>query len=855
MNSFTLRQKFFDFFSRNGHTVVPSSSLIPAHDPTLLFTNAGMNQFKDVFLGAEKRSYTRAASIQKCVRAGGKHNDLDNVGFTARHLTFFEMMGNFSFGDYFKREAIRFAWDFLTKDLGFNPDLLWVTVYKHDDEAYDIWHKEIGIPAERIGRLGEKDNFWQMGDTGPCGPCSEIYVDRGIVHDIDADARPGDDHSTRFIEIWNLVFMQFDRQPDGTDLPLQQVGVDTGMGLERLAMVMQNTPSVYETDIFMPLIEYTETLCGKRYMTSSDDIKAAFRVLADHIRSSSMIIADGGMPSNEGRGYVLRKIIRRAALFSQKISSKNIFPELARGFIDHISAAYPELVHQKDTIVSVLQNETERFATNLVHGRQVIQEYLRAQETTRHITGQQAFKLYDTYGFPLELTRVIAHEAGYSVDLEGFEEAMAAQRAQSGKKTHYERNLDIGLKTVFTGYDTTQQDAVITGLLVDGHRVETVEAGTVCTVITDKSPLYAEGGGQVSDTAVLMAGSLQAPITHIQKLGDALGATVEAPGNLRIGDEICITVDADTRRATMRNHTATHLLQAALVERLGKSIKQAGSYVSPEYIRFDFTYHEALSPEDIAAIERRVCEIILDNVPTDISHSTYQEALAQGVTAFFGEKYNPDDVRVVRIPGYSAELCGGTHVRATGDIGCFKIIESTALSAGTRRIVAVTGIKALEQFQESFGAIKFLTTELKTKPTTVVDAVQKIREQLKLTEKRCESATRDLYKALVTPWTEQAQTVNDTPYAVIHIPAHDNGYARDITTLLQQKRPGVYAVCAPVGDRVTCAISAHTSCAINMHDLHKAFVAAGGKGGLQQNTIQGSIASTVDLAHLIRQLL
>ena len=659
MTSLEIRKKFFDFFTKHHHTQVPSSSLIPAQDPTLLFTNAGMNQFKDVFLGKETRSYTKAVSIQKCIRAGGKHNDLENVGFTNRHLTFFEMMGNFSFGDYFKKEAIIYAWDFLTKEVQLDKSKLYASVYKLDDEAYDIWHKVIGLPPERIVRLGEADNFWQMGDTGPCGPCTEIYIDRGMTYECGSkECAPGCS-CDRFLEIWNLVFMQYDRQPDGVDKPLKQTGVDTGMGLERLTAVIQQKDSVFETDLFEPLIKRIEELTGITYATAQPEIQGAFRVLCDHVRSSSFAIADGATPSNEGRGYVLRKIIRRAALFAQKLHKKNIFPDLAQALIDQMSPLYPELKTQEKLIKSVLSSEVEKFSTNLVYGLQILQKYFAENTDKKVISGEQAFKLYDTYGFPLELTKVIAHERHFTLDEKGFAAFMEQQRLQSGKKqTHEIIEIDESLTTQFTGYESHREQTKILGIVVHNQSVQSVEPGTDAYIITDKSPFFVECGGQVSDQGVIKVGTTEMPLRGLKKIANAIGAFVEVTVPLKVGESVELIVDSPTRINTMKNHTATHLLQAALIELLGKQVKQSGSVVEPDYLRFDFTYHENLTPEQITIVEEIVNKKIMENIPLIVESATLKEATNRGVIAIFGEKYNPEKVRVVEVPGFPRNCVG-----------------------------------------------------------------------------------------------------------------------------------------------------------------------------------------------------
>lgn len=799
MKSTDIRNKFFDFFIKNGHTQVSSSSLIPAQDPTLLFANAGMNQFKDVFLGLETRSYKRAVSIQKCMRAGGKHNDLENVGFTKRHLTFFEMMGNFSFGDYFKQDAIKFAWDFLTIELGLPKDKLYPSVYEKDTEAFDIWHTQIGIEKNKISKLGAADNFWQMGDTGPCGPCSEIYVDRGANIGCKASNCAPGCSCDRFLEIWNLVFMQYDRQPDGTDKPLKQTGVDTGMGLERLCLIMQNKDSVFDIDLFAPILQKIEKLTNINYESSSDQTKAAFRVLADHIRSACFAIADGCTPANDGRGYVLRKIIRRAALFAQKLNPETniIFPELAPALIDHMSNIYPELKVNKTQIISLLKSEVEKFSINLIHGQTILKSYFTESGKTKVITGSQAFKLYDTYGFPLELTKVIAHEHNFTVDTAGFEAEMEQQRIQSGKKAaviHYE--LDDQLTTEFTGYQEHIRKSKITAILVDSKTVQEASCGTNCAIITEQSPFYVECGGQISDQGTVKIKDKETKLLGLKKINNAIAAFLEAPVNIKVGDEVTLIVDSPLRINTMKNHTATHLLQAALMALIGKTVKQSGSVVTPDYLRFDFTHHENLTAEQIKQVEDLVNEKILENIPLQITQTTYKDAISKGVIAFFGEKYNPDNVRVVQIPGFSQELCGGTHVQATGDIGCFKITEVSALSAGNRRLVAVTGPAALNLFQDSFTTVKALSQEFKVLPEEVLHAIKKQKDSIKLLHTELKDIKKQLRSYQVPNWLSKIETVNNMPFLYIEILNTAPEELRDIATELIKTKPGFYFIVA-----------------------------------------------------------
>lgn len=793
MTSAQIREKFFRFFTQRKHEQVPSSSLIPAQDPTLLFANAGMNQFKDLFLAKEKRQYTRAVSIQKCVRAGGKHNDLDNVGFTKRHLTFFEMMGNFSFGDYFKKDAVRFAWDFITQDIGLSPDTLYASVYEQDDETYTLWQKEIGLPQSRIIRLGAADNFWQMGDTGPCGPCSEIYVDRGLSFGCKKkECAPGCS-CDRFLEIWNLVFMQFDRQADGSLVPLAQTGVDTGMGLERLCAVVQGVDSVFHTDLFMPIIAYIEQRTGLVYVSQDAKKQAAFHVLADHIRSAALLIADGATPANEGRGYVLRKIIRRAALFAQKITDENIFPDLLYPLADTLGAIYPDLVIAQKKIHALLALEVERFALSLHRGQGVLESFFVAA-SNKCITGEQAFKLYDTYGFPLELIRIIAGERGFEVDIAGFEEEMEKQRAQSGKKQVSQVVVAVPVETVFTGYDELVTQSVVAAIICDDVLVDTVPAGTVCWIIPERSPFYVECGGQVNDRGWISCDDIRVSITGLRKFDGAIAVQCTVPVVVRVGMRIIQEVDTQVRESTMKNHTATHLLQAALMQLFGSQVRQSGSLVCADYLRFDFTYHETVSAAQVVDIERVVNQKIQENIPVSVTYSTQKEAVDKGVIAFFGEKYNPENVRIVAVPGFSAELCGGTHVRATGDIGVFKIIELNALSAGNKRIVALTGLRAVEKFQTDAALVKLLCQEFKVQPEGVAAAVEKQQVALQQARVHVAQLKKQQLMQKVPELIARVYMVGKVPFAFIEVLDVDASELKDLTSALLAVKEAFYVL-------------------------------------------------------------
>ena len=844
MNSHDIRNKFIQFFVKKGHEAVASSSLIPAQDPTLLFANAGMNQFKDIFLGNETRSYGSAVTIQKCVRAGGKHNDLDNVGFTKRHLTFFEMMGNFSFNAYFKKEAITYAWDFLTKEVALDPLKLHVSVFETDEQAYVIWLNDINLPANRIHRLGAEHNFWQMGDVGPCGPCSEIYVDRGAAYGHADDAcGPGCD-CDRFLEIWNLVFMQFDRQLDGSVKPLKQTGVDTGMGLERLCSVIQNKDSVYETDLFAPILAKIEDLTGLCYVQQNAENKAAFNVVADHIRSSTMIIADGCAPTNEGRGYVLRKIIRRAALFVQKLTDKNIFPELSYTVVQQFGEIYPELEKNKELIYTTLKSEVDKFAINLIRGKAILERYFDESKATKIISGHQAFKLYDTYGFPVEIVIAVARERGYIVDTEGFNDEMQKQQSKSGKKTVDALSvLDVGVESEFTGYSELQTKSVITALVVGAECVDTVPSGQEVYVIAEKSPFFIVGGGQVPDQGLLVINGVEIVVTNVRFIGGAIAAQIIAPMAISVGDQILSYVDKTWRTNAMKNHTATHLLQAALIELFGKQIQQSGSLVHPDYLRFDFTYHSQLSEDDIKRVEDLVNKKIRENIVVDIEYCSLKDAQQKGALAFFGEKYKPENVRVVRVDDFSVELCGGTHVHATGEIGTFKITENSALSAGRRRIVAVTGSHAIALFQEVFSVVKLLSQDYKVKREEVLDTVCSQKEQLKLAQQEIRQLKQQLVSSQIPVWLQSVSYVNELPFLFLNIPDMSVDDLRTIATLLEQKLPGFYFVMSSADKKITMFYTVVSKEFDNIVDMKKfsswLSSAQGLRGGVVKNSIQG----------------
>ncbi len=737
-----IRQAFLDFFHSKGHQVVASSSLVPHNDPTLLFTNAGMNQFKDVFLGLDKRNYSRATTSQRCVRAGGKHNDLENVGYTARHHTFFEMLGNFSFGDYFKHDAIQFAWELLTSEKWFAlpKERLWVTVYESDDEAYEIWEKEVGIPRERIIRIGDNkgapyasDNFWQMGDTGPCGPCTEIFYDHG---DHIWGGPPGspEEDGDRYIEIWNIVFMQFNRQADGTMEPLPKPSVDTGMGLERIAAVLQHVNSNYDIDLFRTLIQAVAKVTG-----ATDLSNKSLRVIADHIRSCAFLIADGVMPSNENRGYVLRRIIRRAVRHGNMLGAKEtFFYKLVGPLIDVMGSAGEDLKRQQAQVEQVLKTEEEQFARTLERGLALLDEEL-AKLSGDTLDGETAFRLYDTYGFPVDLTADVCRERNIKVDEAGFEAAMEEQRRRareaSGFGADYNAMIRVDSASEFKGYDHLELNGKVTALFVDGKAVDAINSGQEAVVVLDQTPFYAESGGQVGDKGELKGANFSFAVEDTQKYGQAIGHIGKlAAGSLKVGDAVQADVD-EARRARIRlNHSATHLMHAALRQVLGTHVSQKGSLVNDKVLRFDFSHNEAMKPEEIRAVEDLVNAQIRRNLPIETNIMDLEAAKAKGAMALFGEKYD-ERVRVLSMGDFSTELCGGTHASRTGDIGLFRIISESGTAAGVRRIEAVTGEGAIATVHADSDRLSEVAHLLKGDSNNLADKVRSVLERTRQLEK------------------------------------------------------------------------------------------------------------------------
>lgn len=842
MKTTELRQKFLKFFESKGHTIVRSSSLVPHDDPTLLFTNAGMNQFKDVFLGFDKRPYNRATTAQKCVRAGGKHNDLENVGYTARHHTFFEMMGNFSFGDYFKRDAIHFAWEFLTSPewLNIPKDKLLATVYAEDDEAYNIWLNEIGMPAERIVRIGDNkgakyasDNFWQMGDTGPCGPCSEIFYDHGEEIWGGIPGSPEED-GDRWIEIWNCVFMQFNRDEQGNMNPLPKPSVDTGMGLERMAAVMQHVHSNYEIDLFQDLLKAVARETGAAFSMEEPSLK----VIADHIRSCSFLIADGVLPSNEGRGYVLRRIIRRAVRHGYKLGqSKPFFHKLVADLVKEMGDAYPELKEKQVQIEEALKNEESRFAQTLETGMALLENALA--KGSKKLDGEIIFKLYDTYGFPYDLTADICRERNIELDEAGFEREMEAQRARARAAQSFKANAQLpydGQDTEFKGYSERQTESKVLALYKDGEQVNELNEGDEGAIVIDFTPFYAESGGQVGDVGYIFAGENRFEVHDTQKIKAAVFGQfgVQTSGRLKVGDSVTAKVDDEIRNANMRNHSATHLMHKALRDVLGEHVEQKGSLVTAESTRFDISHPQAVTAEEIAEVERRVNEAILANVAVNAAIMSMEDAQKTGAMMLFGEKYG-DEVRVLQMGGFSTELCGGTHVSRTGDIGLFKIISEGGIAAGVRRIEAITGLNALKWAQEQERLVKDIIAE--TKAQTEKDVLAKIQAgaaHAKALEKELARAKAELAVHAGAKLLDDAKDLGSAKLVAAQIEA-DAAALREIVTDLTGKSEQAIVLLAAVNDgkvSLCAGVSKPLTGKVKAGDLVKfATEQVGGKGG------------------------
>ena len=800
MKSAEIRQEFLDFFAAHDHEVVPSGSLVPGNDPTLLFTNAGMVQFKDVFLGEETRTHSRATSSQRCVRAGGKHNDLENVGYTARHHTFFEMLGNFSFGDYFKQKAIEYAWEFLTVNLGLPPERLWVTVFEDDDEAASIWLDEIKIDPSRFSRMGEKDNFWAMGDTGPCGPCSEIFYDHGPEI---AGGPPGspDEDGDRYIEIWNLVFMQFDRKADGTMIPLPKPSVDTGAGLERLAAVLQNVSSNYEIDLFQALIKNIADITGE-----SDIENTSLRVIADHIRACAFLAVDGVIPANEGRGYVLRRIVRRAVRHGYQLGVKDVFfYKLVASLVEVMGSAYPELVERRGFVEKVLKEEEEQFARTLDNGMVILEKAIKELNSDT-IPGQMVFKLYDTYGFPVDLTADVAREHNMNLDLDGFEQAMLIQKNQARAASNFGsvEKLDIGsdLSTDFTGYENLDGICSVTGIFdVQGDRLDEALIGEEFLVLLNASPFYGESGGQVGDHGILDNDTCKFEVFDTQKQGEVLiHRGVMQTGALRVGDQLSAHVAEVDRLAITLNHSATHLMHAALRNILGEHVTQKGSLVDADRLRFDFSHSTPVTEEELKQVEAQVNHEILANSIVEKEVMPISEAKTKGALALFGEKYG-DEVRVVTMGGeYSVEFCGGCHVNRTGDIGLFKVASETGISAGVRRIEAVTGKGALTLVENEEQTLKQIMGVVNSGPLELVERVQQLAASNRTLEKQLGQLKAKMASSVGDELASQVIEINGTQVLVATLEKFNSKSLRDTVDRLKNKLGTTVIVLASIND-------------------------------------------------------
>jgi alanyl-tRNA synthetase len=870
MTSREIRETYLSFFASKGHTRVASSSLVPAGDPSLLFTNAGMVQFKKTFLGEETRPYSRAASSQKCVRAGGKHNDLENVGFTARHHTFFEMLGNFSFGDYFKEGAIEFAWELLTQHYQLPPEKLWATVFREDDEAAKLWEKIAGLPAERIVRMGEKDNFWAMGDTGPCGPCSEILIDQGAAMACGPECGIGKCECDRYLEIWNLVFMQYNRTPDGVLNPLPRPSIDTGMGLERLSAVIQGVKSNFDCDLLRPVIARVEELAGMAY-GANEQQNVAFRVIADHSRATTFLIADGVLPSNEGRGYVLRRIMRRAIRFGRLLNLKSPFmSKVSAGVVELMAEVYPELAESRHILDQVVTGEEERFADTLDHGLKLLSEELNYLKThnLKILPGEVAFRLYDTYGFPLDLVQDTLREEDLVLDLEGFEENMRAQREASRQSWRggggeevpaVYQELSQWPPTQFLGYETLEAESVITALIThEGHN-EQAAAGEEVEVVTAATPFYGESGGQVGDAGVISGEGWRIEVSNTQKLPNDLiihqGKVVE--GTVRVNDAAFLQVDVERRRQIMRHHTATHILQAVLRRRLGDHVKQSGSLVTPERLRFDFTHFQAITPEEITNIELDLNQALVDNLPVETDVMGVDEALEAGATALFEEKYGAE-VRVVSIPGLSRELCGGTHVQRTGDLGLCKITSEASVAAGIRRIEAVCGLEAVKLTQALAQELDQAAALIKGSRSDLASRLEKVLKRQKDLEKEVEALKGRVAAAQAGDLLAQARTVDGVSVLALKVDAGDPKSLREYAVkFLDKLKSGIVVLGTDAGDKAMLI-------ALVSKDLTKRFPAGeiikaiapviGGSGGGRPDMAQAGGPDKDKLAAALEQV-
>jgi len=854
MTGAQLRSAFLDYFGRNGHKILPSASLVPGNDPTLLFTNAGMVQFKEYFLGAATADWKRATTAQRCLRVSGKHNDLENVGYTARHHTLFEMLGNFSFGDYFKKEAIFFGWDFLTREVGLDGKRMTVSVFREDDEAYDLWHKTMGIPASRVVRFDEKDNFWSMGATGPCGPCSEILYDQGEGVGC---GRPGcavGCDCDRFLEIWNLVFMQFNQDESGKRTPLPKPSIDTGMGLERLAGVVQGVTSNYDTDLFRPILDGISRQCGVP-VGKSPPLDAAMRVVADHARATAFLIADGIVPSNEGRGYVLRRIMRRALRHGKKLGFDGPFLHKVAGIVvDEFQEAYPGLAQSASFVDTVAFQEERRFLETLDAGlRMVEEEFSRMSGGVKVFPGEVAFRLYDTYGFPADLTADLCRERGVALDTAGFEKEMEKQRAQSrvswkggevGVQDAVAGELSrAGISVDFVGYERMESDARVVAVFRQGERVASAAAGEEAELVTDVTPFYGESGGQAGDIGDVRGDgfALQVRDTRRVSADQVIHRVKVLSGAIREGQAARLRVDEASRRLTQGNHTATHLLQAALRKILGTHVKQAGSYVGPDKLRFDFSHFEALSSETLSAVEEEVNRVVFSPRPVTWESLPYEQAVAAGAMAFFGEKY-ADIVRMVTVPEVSRELCGGTHVRNTAEIGLFRILSEGAVAAGVRRIEAVTGLPAWRSLQEEAGILHGVARELKVAAPEVPERVRRLSAQIKALEKALQEARRRSSRDLVGEILSLASEVAGVRRVSAEVEAMDAAALRDLADAVKGKlSSGILLLGVREGERchLVAGVTPDLTKRFSASDIvRKAAALVGGGGGGRKDMAQ-----------------
>ena len=864
-----VRKTFLDYFQKHGHQVVRSSSLVPQDDPTLLFTNAGMVQFKRVFLGEEKRPYQRATTSQKCVRAGGKHNDLENVGYTARHHTFFEMLGNFSFGDYFKEKAVEFGWDLLTNGYGLPEDRLWVSIYLDDDEAAEIWHRQIGVPEERIVRFGEEDNFWAMGDTGPCGPCSEIHLDRGEAHGCGRPECTLGCECDRFLEIWNLVFMQFNRDASGTLTPLPKPSIDTGLGLERMTALLQDVPTNFDTDLILPIMEKAEALSGVA-RSESKEADVAMKVIADHSRAAAFLISDGVLPANEGRGYVLRRIMRRAIRYGRNVGlTRPFLHETARVVFDIMKPAYPELTEAAAFITKVIQNEETRFSETLDFGLKLLNDTLADMDARgkTEVPGDIVFKLYDTYGFPVDIVRDVVRDRKLTIDMDGFDSAMAEQKARSrsvaafSEITEAYRRLSAeGFKPVFTGYEELSTESKALLLVVDGKEVDAAEAGDAVEVVTERTPFYAESGGQVGDTGRIVAAD--AEVTVFDTAKDPTGLIIHKgtvlTGTLRKGEAVTLEVDSEKRSATALNHTATHILHRVLRSVLGDHVKQSGSLVAPDRFRFDFTHFSQVTADQVEEIEKKVNRRVRENIPVSTEEMDAESAFSSGATALFEEKYG-DRVRVVSLADFSKELCGGTHTDRTGNIGLFKIVSESSIASGVRRIEAVTGEAAVARVQQAVRTLHEAAGKVKDRPEALPEKLETLLAEHRALEKQLERLKAQLAEQQATEdSSSEMETVNGIPLLVRQVAVDSPAALRDLADRYRSRLDSGVVVLGSAADGkvlLIAVVSKDLTGRVHAGNLVKAAAAeVGGGGGGRPDMAQAGGTKPENLARALEKV-